>query len=157
MSWSCFVFFEHYLIDLGFLLNAHCDISRQQIPLSHVPEDVYKISVDWLNQRSFDALGSFVLWSLDSILADLASHQGTGKSSKKVVQQASSKSQVTSSHFSLYTCFMHTWCWFICKWWNLLRFVELDTCFTFWYGKSASRGQLQNKRFWLLVEFSLLW
>ncbi|KAK9194397.1 hypothetical protein WN944_005104 [Citrus x changshan-huyou] len=64
------------------------------IPLSHVPEDVYKMSVDWLNQRSFDALGSFVLWSLDSILADLASHQGTGKSSKKVVQQASSKSQV---------------------------------------------------------------
>lgn len=69
-------------------------VKMVDIPLSHVPEDVYKMSVDWLNQRSFDALGSFVLWSLDSILADLASHQGTGKSSKKVVQQASSKSQV---------------------------------------------------------------
>lgn len=64
------------------------------IPLSHIPEDVYKMSVDWLNQRSFDALGSFVLWSLDGILADLASHQGAGKSSKKVAQQASRKSQV---------------------------------------------------------------
>ncbi|KAJ0042671.1 hypothetical protein Pint_18580 [Pistacia integerrima] len=64
------------------------------IPLSHIAEDVYKTSVDWLNQRSFDALGSFVLWSLDSILADLASHQGAVKGSKKVVQQASSKSQV---------------------------------------------------------------
>ncbi|XP_031257933.1 uncharacterized protein LOC116115937 [Pistacia vera] len=64
------------------------------IPLSHIAEDVYKTSVDWLNQRSFDALGSFVLWSLDSILAVLASHQGAVKGSKKVVQQASSKSQV---------------------------------------------------------------
>lgn len=66
------------------------------------------MSVDWLNQRSFDALGSFVLWSLDSILADLASHQGTGKSSKKVVQQASSKSQVTSKSFlTLYMLYAH--------------------------------------------------
>lgn len=102
-----FCLFRTYLIDLGFLLNANSDISCQQIPLSHIPEDVYKMSVDWLNQRSFDALGSFVLWSLDGILADLASHQGAGKSSKKVVQQASRKSQVTPSYFSLYICFMH--------------------------------------------------
>lgn len=64
------------------------------IPLSHIPEAVYKTSVDWINQRSAEALGSFVLWSLDSILADLASHQGTVKGSKKVVQQTPSKSQV---------------------------------------------------------------
>ncbi|KAK8611601.1 hypothetical protein V6N13_131648 [Hibiscus sabdariffa] len=64
------------------------------IPLSNVPEDVYKTSVEWLNRRSLDAVASFVLWSLDSILADLASHQGTTKGSKKVSQQAPSKSLV---------------------------------------------------------------
>ncbi|XP_022771920.1 uncharacterized protein LOC111314634 [Durio zibethinus] len=64
------------------------------IPLSNVPEDVYKTSVDWLNQRSLDALVSFVLWSLDSILADLASHQAVTKGSKKVSQQSSLKSLV---------------------------------------------------------------
>ncbi|KAB2612376.1 hypothetical protein D8674_034692 [Pyrus ussuriensis x Pyrus communis] len=64
------------------------------IPLSHVSDDVYKISVEWIGQRSTEALGSFVLWSLDSILADLATHQGVAKGSKKVVQQAPSKSQV---------------------------------------------------------------
>jgi hypothetical protein len=64
----------------------------QQIPLSHISEAVYKTSADWINQRSIVALGSFVLWSLDSILADLASQQG---GSKKGAQQASSKSQVS--------------------------------------------------------------
>ncbi|KAJ7960095.1 Transmembrane protein [Quillaja saponaria] len=64
------------------------------IPVSHIAEDVYKTSVDWISQRSSEALGSFVLWSLDSILSDFASHQGTTKGSKKVVQHASSKSQV---------------------------------------------------------------
>ncbi|KAL5129237.1 Transmembrane protein 214-A [Glycine soja] len=60
------------------------------IPLLHISEDIYKISTDWISHRSYEALGSFVLWSLDSILADLASHQGV----KKAVQQSSSKSQV---------------------------------------------------------------
>ncbi|XP_058187128.1 uncharacterized protein LOC131304050 [Rhododendron vialii] len=64
------------------------------IPLSHISEAVYKTSTDWLSHRSFEALGSFVLWSMDSILADLAIHQGAVKGSKKVVQQASTKSQV---------------------------------------------------------------
>ncbi|KAK9277050.1 hypothetical protein L1049_006589 [Liquidambar formosana] len=64
------------------------------IPLSHISEAVYKTSVDWINQRSFEALGSFVLWSLDSIMGDIASHQAGVKVSKKGVQQASSKSQV---------------------------------------------------------------
>ncbi|KAM1114434.1 hypothetical protein ACFX13_047990 [Malus domestica] len=64
------------------------------IPLSHVSDHVYNISVEWIGQRSIEALGSFVLWSLDSILADLATHQGVAKGSKKAVQQASSKSQV---------------------------------------------------------------
>ncbi|KAK7276245.1 hypothetical protein RIF29_17382 [Crotalaria pallida] len=64
------------------------------IPLSHISEDVYKLSTDWIGHLSFEALGSFVLWSLDSILADLASHQGVVKGSKKVVQQSSSKNQV---------------------------------------------------------------
>ncbi|MCD7451674.1 hypothetical protein HAX54_012995 [Datura stramonium] len=70
----------------------------EQIPLSQISENVYKTSLDWLNQRSFDALGSFVLWSLDSILSDLVQHEGASKGSKKVVQQVSSKSQ---AHHSL--------------------------------------------------------
>ncbi|GFY87693.1 transmembrane protein [Actinidia rufa] len=58
-------------------------------------------STDWLNQRSYEALGSFVLWSLDSILSDLAIHQGAAKGSKKAVQQAASKSLCNSSPSSL--------------------------------------------------------
>ncbi|KAL9343938.1 hypothetical protein Peur_064369 [Populus x canadensis] len=64
------------------------------IPLAHISQDVYKTAVDWLGQRSLEALGSFVLWSMDSIFADLASHQGVTKGSKKVVQQSPSKSLV---------------------------------------------------------------
>ncbi|CAB4295796.1 unnamed protein product [Prunus armeniaca] len=64
------------------------------IPLSHISEAVYKTSVDWISQRSLEALGSFILWSLDSILADLASQVAGAKGSKKSVQNVSSKSQV---------------------------------------------------------------
>ncbi|KAG6659940.1 hypothetical protein CIPAW_03G071300 [Carya illinoinensis] len=64
------------------------------IPLSSIPEDVYKTSADWIGKRSSDALGSFMLWSLDSIFNDLANHQTAAKGSKKVAQQLSSKSQV---------------------------------------------------------------
>ncbi|KAH7570935.1 hypothetical protein JRO89_XS05G0226000 [Xanthoceras sorbifolium] len=74
--------------DLGAFL---VDVS---IPLSHISNDVYKTSADWINQRSPEALGSFILWSLDSILADLETHLVGAKGSKKAVQQASSKSQV---------------------------------------------------------------
>lgn len=66
----------------------------QQVPLSHIPEAVYKTSVDWINQRVFEAVASFVLWLLDNIHADLAIHQATVKGSKKVAQPAASKSQV---------------------------------------------------------------
>ncbi|KAL1308200.1 hypothetical protein HN51_050133 [Arachis hypogaea] len=65
------------------------------IPLSHISEDIYKLSTEWIGHRSSEALGSFVLWSLDSILADLTIHQGVVKGNKKVVQQQpSAKSQV---------------------------------------------------------------
>ncbi|XP_009781515.1 uncharacterized protein [Nicotiana sylvestris] len=64
------------------------------VPLSHLPEPVYKTSVDWINQRSYEALGSFVLWALDSIVVDLATQLGGSKGSKKGGQQTSSKSQV---------------------------------------------------------------
>ncbi|KAF8389989.1 hypothetical protein HHK36_024509 [Tetracentron sinense] len=63
------------------------------IPLLHISEAVYKTSVDWINQRSSEALGSFVLWLLDSILVDLASQQGVVKGYKRVVQQALPKTQ----------------------------------------------------------------
>ncbi|KAI3781207.1 hypothetical protein L2E82_11214 [Cichorium intybus] len=64
------------------------------IPLSHISEDVHRTAADWLNHQPVDALGSFVMWSLDSIMADLSFHQGAIKGSKKVAQQPPSKSQV---------------------------------------------------------------
>ncbi|XP_019165012.1 PREDICTED: uncharacterized protein LOC109161118 [Ipomoea nil] len=64
------------------------------VPVSHLSEPVYKTSIDWINKRSYEALGPFVLWLLDSILADLAIQQSGSKVSKKGVQQTSSKSQV---------------------------------------------------------------
>ncbi|CAA0831236.1 Protein of unknown function DUF2359-transmembrane [Striga hermonthica] len=64
------------------------------VPVSYVSESVYKTSVDWVSQRSIEALGKFVLWSLDGILADLATQQPGSKAPKKGGQQPSSKSQV---------------------------------------------------------------
>eukprot|EP00262_Sarcandra_glabra_P007352 TRINITY_DN20083_c0_g2_i1.p1 TRINITY_DN20083_c0_g2~~TRINITY_DN20083_c0_g2_i1.p1 ORF type:complete len:597 (+),score=91.61 TRINITY_DN20083_c0_g2_i1:28-1791(+) len=64
------------------------------VPVCHLPEAVYKTSLDWIGQRSTNALCSFVYWSLDSILADLANQRGPVKGSKKSVQQPSSKAQV---------------------------------------------------------------
>jgi hypothetical protein len=65
----------------------------------HISEDIYKLSTDWIGHRSPEAIGSFVLWSLDSILADFAGHQGVAKGSK-VVQQSAPKSQVPQSYHS---------------------------------------------------------
>ncbi|TYH88402.1 hypothetical protein ES332_D01G186100v1 [Gossypium tomentosum] len=64
------------------------------IPLSHISEAVYKTSADWISQRSLEALGFFVLWSLDIILEDLAAQQAGAKGSKKGAQQTSLKSKV---------------------------------------------------------------
>lgn len=74
----------------------------QQVPVSHISEAVYKTSVDWISHQSYEALGSFVLWCLDSILADFASQQAGAKGSKKGLQQTSSKSQVIWWDFLLY-------------------------------------------------------
>ncbi|WCJ33572.1 hypothetical protein M5689_014926 [Euphorbia peplus] len=63
------------------------------IPLSHVSDDVYRASIDWISQRPIEALSSFVLWSVDCIFADLASQQPS-KNAKKATQHVSSKSQV---------------------------------------------------------------
>ncbi|XP_010916390.1 uncharacterized protein [Elaeis guineensis] len=64
------------------------------IPLCHISESVYKASVDWIAQKSTDALGDFVFWCLDAILADLASQQAAAKGSKKSVQLSPAKAQV---------------------------------------------------------------
>ncbi|MBA0550868.1 hypothetical protein Golob_021778, partial [Gossypium lobatum] len=64
------------------------------IPLSHISDAVYKTSADWVSQRSLEALGFFVLWSLDIILEDLAAQQAGAKGSKKGAQQTSLKSKV---------------------------------------------------------------
>ncbi|KAH7516319.1 hypothetical protein FEM48_Zijuj10G0122500 [Ziziphus jujuba var. spinosa] len=63
------------------------------IPLSHISDAVYKTAVDWVNRHSLEALVSFVLWCLESILTDLSSQQASAKGSKKGVQHVSSKSQ----------------------------------------------------------------
>lgn len=91
-----------HIYEFGTFIWIYCGIYGpnqwvyfQQIPLSHISEPVYKTSIDWINKRSLEALGSFVLWSLDSILADLVSQQSGAKGSRKGVPQASSKSQVT--------------------------------------------------------------
>ncbi|XP_068648707.1 uncharacterized protein [Aristolochia californica] len=63
-------------------------------PLCYISEAVYKTSADWIGQHSVEALGSFALWALNSILGDLANQLGTHKGSKKTVQHVSSKAQV---------------------------------------------------------------
>ncbi|KAH6759568.1 transmembrane protein of unknown function DUF2359 [Perilla frutescens var. hirtella] len=64
------------------------------VPVSYISHTVYKTSVDWINHRSYDALGTFVLWSFDCVLADLATQQMGSKGIKKGGLPASSKSQV---------------------------------------------------------------
>ncbi|KAK9115250.1 hypothetical protein Syun_022047 [Stephania yunnanensis] len=65
-----------------------------EIPVCYLPEPVYKTSVDWISKRSSESLGSFVVWLLDGILADLANQQASAKGSKKATQHAPSKAQV---------------------------------------------------------------
>ncbi|KAG0463059.1 hypothetical protein HPP92_021535 [Vanilla planifolia] len=65
-----------------------------EVPICHIPKPVYRASVNWIAQKSPDALGDFVLWCLDGILADLASQQAAAKGTKKATQHSPSKSQV---------------------------------------------------------------
>jgi hypothetical protein len=55
--------------------------------LNHVPEPVCKTASDWINQRSSDALGEFVVWCIDSIMSELSGQPLGVKGLKKVVQQ----------------------------------------------------------------------
>ncbi|GFP90805.1 transmembrane protein 214-a [Phtheirospermum japonicum] len=64
------------------------------VPVSYISESVYKTSVEWISKHSNESLGAFVLWSLDGILADLATQLPGSKGTKKGAQQPSSKSQV---------------------------------------------------------------
>ncbi|CAD5185893.1 unnamed protein product [Musa acuminata subsp. malaccensis] len=64
------------------------------IPLCHISESVCKTSVGWIALKSPEALGNFVLWCLDGILAELGSQQSAAKGSKKSVQHTPSNSQV---------------------------------------------------------------
>lgn len=66
----------------------------EQIPISHIPDAVYRTSVDWINKRSVAALSSLVILLLDTILADLNNQHPNAKNAKKASQQSSSKSQV---------------------------------------------------------------
>ncbi|XP_073298909.1 uncharacterized protein [Primulina huaijiensis] len=64
------------------------------VPVSYISEAVYKTSIDWINHFSYDALGTFVCWSFDGILAGLVTQLLGPKGSRKGAQPASSKSQV---------------------------------------------------------------
>lgn len=57
------------------------------IPLCHIPEPVCKTASDWINRKSPEALGEFVLWCIDSIMSELSGQAVGPKNSKKVVQQ----------------------------------------------------------------------
>ncbi|CAH2033696.1 unnamed protein product [Thlaspi arvense] len=90
------------------------------IPLSQIPEAVYKTSTDWLHQRPIEALGAFVLWALDSILADFAVQQGSAKGGKKGgAQHATSKSQASQGDLSVG---LYSWAH------NLLPVVSSKSC-----------------------------
>ncbi|KAL2904676.1 hypothetical protein RDABS01_003386 [Bienertia sinuspersici] len=64
------------------------------IPISHVPDAVYRTSIDWISHRSVAVLTSFVTLLVDTILADLNNQLPSVKNAKKASQQQSSKSQV---------------------------------------------------------------
>ncbi|KAB8079795.1 hypothetical protein EE612_000049 [Oryza sativa] len=57
------------------------------IPLCHIPEPVRNTASDWINQRSPDALGDFVMWCIDSIMSELSGQAVGAKGSKKAAQQ----------------------------------------------------------------------
>ncbi|WCJ25222.1 hypothetical protein M5689_007123 [Euphorbia peplus] len=62
------------------------------MPLCHIPEDVYKTSVSWIGKQSHEELRCFVLWLSDKIFAD---HQAlVSKTSRKYRQQLPSKSLI---------------------------------------------------------------
>ncbi|XWS22851.1 hypothetical protein CRYUN_Cryun29cG0071500 [Craigia yunnanensis] len=69
-------------------------IKLADIPLSYISDAVYKTSANWISQQSLEALGFFILWSLDIILEDMLAQQASVKGSKKGVQQMPSKSKV---------------------------------------------------------------
>ncbi|XP_065047811.1 uncharacterized protein LOC135678669 [Musa acuminata AAA Group] len=64
------------------------------VPLCHVSDSIYKISADWIAEKSPECVGDFILWCLDGIISDMASQQATIKGSKRHVPQAPSKAQV---------------------------------------------------------------
>ncbi|PNY04511.1 hypothetical protein L195_g000935 [Trifolium pratense] len=66
-------------------------------PIRHISGDVYKISVDWINLRSPEALSFFLLWSLDSILDDLRSKFTMAKCKH---YNAARSSQLTHAKYS---------------------------------------------------------
>ncbi|CAM8879634.1 unnamed protein product [Rhodiola kirilowii] len=76
------------------MLRESSVVKMVDIPLNQVSDVVYKTAADWINKRNLEALSSFALWTLESILADLVMHQPAAKGTKKVVQHPSSKSQV---------------------------------------------------------------
>ncbi|URE17593.1 hypothetical protein MUK42_11497 [Musa troglodytarum] len=63
------------------------------VPLCHVSDSIYKISADWIAEKSPECVGDFILWCLDGIISDMASQQATVKGSKRHVPQAPSKAQ----------------------------------------------------------------
>lgn len=127
---SMFECFEDLMDYRSLLILAPSPLTCKQVPVSYISEAVYKTSVDWINQRSYEALGTFVIWSLESILADLAAQSGS-KVSKKGGHVASSKSQVNIIFFcwlltAIYlrtNCLGATSCSSFVKWFAVCQFL----------------------------------
>ncbi|KAJ3694429.1 hypothetical protein LUZ60_009909 [Juncus effusus] len=64
------------------------------MPMNQISDPVYKTAADWVAQKSQEALGDFVIWCMDIILADLASQLPASKGPKKASQTTPSRSQV---------------------------------------------------------------
>ncbi|KAJ8646644.1 hypothetical protein MRB53_008392 [Persea americana] len=64
------------------------------MPLCYISEPVYKTSIEWISKRSANALGEFLMWSLDCALEDLAGQQSGAKSYKKSIKFPHSKALV---------------------------------------------------------------
>lgn len=96
----CELFLLHFSLDSR--LNCEADyLFCLQVPLSQIPDPVYKTSVDWINHLPLMTLCGFVLWAFNHILTYLAAAQlGHTKGGEKAAQHTSSKSRVILENLS---------------------------------------------------------
>ncbi|CAH8389207.1 unnamed protein product [Eruca vesicaria subsp. sativa] len=58
------------------MFNNNCPLSKMiHVPLSNIPEPVYKVSADWIDQFPDKTVSTFVKWAYKNIRTDLAEEQ----------------------------------------------------------------------------------